>query len=436
MSKKPETRQTRIINAKTGETSFSKPMPVKRSNGEDERSISGTSGPEPESRSAFSSTKQAGLDTTDATGDMAEKSLTDQAPSEKSSASSKPSSSNSGQTKPKPEIETLEQFIAHAYGRKGQRLALKEKFVRSLVNKCVLDEQATLRLMQLANKDKLLVVPRQLLLVSLEVQGNPAMTGALLAFVKDVMLQHPVFADPGVQSAIHNVPEAISTAEALATVGSYKPKDEEDPDEVNEAVLRALRGNAIYLLSAWFVCHRGLTLDGLAKLLLDAMWKPAASELTDDNARLRALTEVEQPASIGWISQRFLRDAAEATWARDRAEDAAQALRQRLSEVEGRFQEASLSLEARTNDLESLRKSSAEELLQQRKQTEAELMHLRHELEQLRGRLVRRLDDSVEMLEVGLNALQNKTPRIEVMLERAELVVDALRAEKNNLREE
>ena len=50
--------------------------------------------------------------------------------------------------------------------------------------------------------------------------------------------------------------------------------------------------------------------------------------------------------------------------------------------------------------------------------------------------MVRRFDDSVEMLEVGLKALQNNTPRTEVMLERAEHVVEALRAELGNLREE
>lgn len=75
--------------------------------------------------------------------------------------------------------------------------------------------------------------------------------------------------------------------------------------------------------------------------------------------------------------------------------------------------------------MEELRRKHAEERT-----------HLHHGQEQLGGRLVRRLDDAVETLEVGLSALRNKTPRIEVMLERAELVVDALRTEIKNLREE
>jgi hypothetical protein len=434
MNKRPDTRQVPIFNSKTGETSFSKPMPVKKPYGSGEKPESSTFATEPESPTASRPT------TNEVSArqvlDMAGDSLIAQTSSEAASGSSKPSGSNSGQSKSKPEIETLEQFIAHAYARKGQRLALKDKVVRSIANKCTLDEQSMRRLMQLTNADKLLVVPRQLLLVSLEVQGNPAMKGALQSFVKDMMMQHPVFADLGVQSAIQNLPEAVSPSEALATVGSYKPQDVESQDEVKVAALQVLCENAMYLLSTWFVCHRGLTIDALAKLLRDTMWIPAARELADDTARLRALTEVGQPASIGLVSQRLLSETAEASWARDRAETTSQSLRLQVSEIEGRFQEVCSSLEARTNELESLRKNSTEELVQQRKQTEAELMHLRHELEQLRGRLVRRLDDSVEMLEVGLNALRNKTPRIEVMLERAELVVDELRAEKNNLKEE
>ena len=86
--------------------------------------------------------------------------------------------------------------------------------------------------------------------------------------------------------------------------------------------------------------------------------------------------------------------------------------------------------------LEALRESSENQLRDARARSDAALMHLRHDLEQLRGRLVRRLDDGVGMLEVGLTALRNKTPRVDVMIERAEMVSDALRAEVKNLREE
>jgi hypothetical protein len=58
---------------------------------------------------------------------------------------------------------------------------------------------------------------------------------------------------------------------------------------------------------------------------------------------------------------------------------------------------------------------------------------LSHEIETLRGRLVRRLNESTEMLEVGLSALRSNTPNINVMVQRAEQVVDALRSELKSL---
>lgn len=56
-----------------------------------------------------------------------------------------------------------------------------------------------------------------------------------------------------------------------------------------------------------------------------------------------------------------------------------------------------------------------------------------HAEDQLLGRLVRRLNEATELLEVSLSALHNKTPRTEVAVERIEVVLDTLRAEIKNL---
>jgi len=62
-----------------------------------------------------------------------------------------------------------------------------------------------------------------------------------------------------------------------------------------------------------------------------------------------------------------------------------------------------------------------------------EITLLHHELEQLRGRLIRQLTDSADMLDVGLSALRKDTPRVPVMVERAEVVVGILRDEIRKL---
>lgn len=449
MSKDPNKRQVRIFNPKTGEVRFSEPVPVQAARG----SGDGPALPEP--------TTEAGTEpsTVDAAANQASTSPgPDGAPAAPEStepsspvSESKPVASvmpdgqepastadakHSGASKPKADIETLEQFVAYAYGRKGQRVTLKPKIERQIAQAPRLDEAALERLHAIADGDHLLAVPRQLLLVSREVEGLPALRAAISEFVSGVMLRHPAFVDSGVRAAVRNLPEAPSPAEALTRTAGYTPGPAEGKDGLKPAELQALRLNATYLLATWLASTRGLNFEELATLLFQALWAPAARDLADDHARLRELTELAQPAGVGLACDRFRQRAVEARAAQDHATREAASLRERVAALEAQRTQAELERDTALADLQALTASSAEERAALVKQHDVQRTHLRHELEQLRGRLVRRLGDSVDMLEVGLTALRNKTPRTEVMIERAEHVIDALRAEESNLRED
>lgn len=343
---------------------------------------------------------------------------------------------NAGAGKPKEDIETLEQFIRYAYGRKGHRVSLKPKVEKAIAQNPRLDDGALSRLLALAVGDSLLAVPRQLLLVSRDIEGYPALRAALGNFVSTVMQRHPAFAAPGLQGALLNLPEALSATDALAKLASFTPLDEGGKEPLKAADLQALQSNAANLFATWLASHRGMNTDELAALLFKVVWAPAARELVDDNTRLRALTEIEQPAGVGLACQRFRQQAIESQSAQDQAQREANELRERLANTDAQRLLAEEQRDALAQELSALRESTAAEMAELKRQHDVVCTHLRHDQEQLRGRLVRRLEDGVEMLEVGLSALRNKTPRVEVMMERAEHVVDALRAEMNNLREE
>lgn len=339
-------------------------------------------------------------------------------------------------SKPKGDIETLEQFIGYVISRKGQRVKLNPKTERLIAQDTRLDETATKRLLALADTDAQLAVLRQLLLVGREVQGLPSLKTAIFSFVSTAMRQHPIFADAGVQAALRNLPDAPSPEVALKRVAGYEPSSTSEKDGLKPAELQALRQNAVQLLTVWLASNRSLNSEELSKLLFQAVWAPAARELVDDNARLRALTEIEQAAGVGLACDKFRQSAIEAGAAQDQALREASALRESLAELRLKLEQTEADRDALSAELQALKVSSASELAQARKQHEVERMHLQNDQEQLRGRLIRRLGDSIEMLEVGLTALRNKTPRTEVMAERAEHVIDALRAEESNLREE
>lgn len=338
--------------------------------------------------------------------------------------------------KPKAEPETLEQFIEYAYGRKGQPLTLKSKVEKQVAQNARLDDAALSRLLKLAKGDTLLAVPRQILLLSQEVAGLPSLKAALTSFVANVMLRHPVFSDAGVQGALRNLPEGLPPAEALARVAAFEPSPSEGAEPLKGGDLRDLRHNAVRLFVTWLAVNRSLNTEELSSLLFQVVWQPAAKDLADDNARLRALTDIGQAAGVGLACQRFRQQAIEARTQQDQAQREATSLRDRLSATETQLADTAQQLEAVRAELQVLRESSSAELEALRGQHTVERTHLQHELGQLRGRMVKRLTDSVDMLEVGLSALRKDTPRVPVMVERAEHVVDALRAEIQELREE
>lgn len=450
MNNDPTKRPVRIFNATTGEVRMSEPVQVHASR--QTADVPATAQPmqteglpdtptvSPQTLESNASVQpqaaasQVPAEAVAMSGPGAETVGTEPVLTEADANTAGPKSSGAG--KPKVDIETLEQFIEYAYGRKGQRVSLKSKVEKAIAQNPRLEDGALSRLLAVAAGDTVLAVPRQLLLVSRDIDGYPALRAALGSFVSTVMLRHAAFADTGVQGALRNLPEAPSAAEALAKVAAFSPTEQEGKDSLKGVELQTLRRNAAHLFATWLASNRGMNTEDLAALLFQALWAPAARDLADDSARLRALTEIEQPAGVGLACLRFRQQAIETRSSQDQAQHEANDLRVRLADTDAQRLLAEEQRDALTAELQALRERTAAEIAELRRQHEVERTHLRHDQEQLRGRLLRRLDDGVEMLEVGLTALRNKTPRVEVMMERAEHVVDALRAEMNKLREE
>lgn len=337
--------------------------------------------------------------------------------------------------KGKSDPETFEQFIEYAYGRKGQKLVLKPR-VEKQISQSLSKEQGFLaRLLDLAKQDKLLAVPRQLLLISKEVQGYPTLKNSFVQLVSNVMLRHPIFAHQMLQDAINNVGETISMSAALKKVADYEPTADEGREDLKPSELQTLKGNALNLLTIWFAISRSPSLDELTTLLYEAIWQPEARKLENDTERLAAITEVKDIAGVGFACHRFEQKASSAWFSATQAQNETVSLRQKLELLQEKLASAEDKINALQSEFNALSQSSSSEIQGLKMQHQVEKTHLKHELEQLQGRLVKRLTDSVEMLDVGLSALRKSEPRVSVMVERAEMVVDALRSQIDELKE-
>ncbi|MGY2492133.1 hypothetical protein [Cupriavidus sp. CP313] len=419
-------RSIPIKDAKTGEVLRYGEAPPQRGTGNARQGIA--------SMPAGSSMVSASTaDTTDASAASAPTSL--QNPEQSTSVSSRATGERRTLAKQKVEIETLVQFITSAYGLRGRKVSLKPRVERLIAQHPKLMEVELERLMALAKGDATLAVPRQLLLVARSIQTYPALRAEIRAFVRRVLLSHPILMQRGIEEAIRNVDEAPGTAEALKILAGTEQKlltvDQAEPMKATE--FEQLRTNAVYCLALWLVDIKGLSVDAITDALYLALWRPRGSRLEDDTARLRALTEIEAFEGVGLACHEYRKQAADKhaqaeSFAREDA-----SLREQVGVLESELSETRKKVEALELANAALITSHDEALNAQKAAADMEAVHLRDDLELLRTRVLRRLTADVDLLELGLEALRRPEPKVHVMVDSAERVADALRREIQNL---
>lgn len=337
--------------------------------------------------------------------------------------------------KPKTEIATLEQFIAHAYGLKGRKLNLKPKVERQIAQDPRLSDESRQRLKVLSNKDIVFAVPRQLLLVARQVTGYPALRATIREFVRDAMVSHPLFQHEDIEMAVRNLDEALAPNEVLKHLASFDKKalPPEFAKPLKDSEFEQMRTNAVYSMAVWLADMKGLSTAAVTDMLFAALWAPKAQLLGSDSTKLGALTSISELGGVGLACEDYRRLAIERLQATDSAVREAQALRVQVQSLEfelANLNAAALRVEA---SWENERQTLQAQIEAMRHAAETESAHLRHDLEQQRTRLLRRLKSDVHMLEEGLQALRRPEPKVHVMVDHAERVTDALRLEINNL---
>lgn len=329
-------------------------------------------------------------------------------------------------------IESLEQFIAHAYSRRGQRVTLLPPVEKLLCQQPRLDNEAKARLLDLARDDGLLAVPRQLLLACRDVTGFHMLKNAVREFVGEVLARHPVFAHPDLSAALHNLQDAPDPDQTLALVatldlGSILPPTDDKP--ISPKAIQQLRANATYCLAVWFVETRGLGLDRLNQCLFAALWTPAADAVKTETDRFRLLTEIRDMAGVGLAAANFKQQVDARTAALLVAKRAQETLQEQNAIL--REREKSLQDEVRERDT---RIAELEQALAREKQDyEHSRIHLKDDYKQLRTRVLRRLKAEVSLLTDGLHALRRVPPKPHVMDDHAERALDGLKKEIHEL---
>jgi chromosome segregation ATPase len=186
-------------------------------------------------------------------------------------------------------------------------------------------------------------------------------------------------------------------------------------------------------MTVWLFYERNIRIDELVAVLLQVIWKPAAEKLETESQVIRAITELDELEAIGWVAERYLKNVVDAQDAADSAHREAVNFR---SEANSLRESLNLEIAKSINlqeQLDNLRSETAAALGALKQTNQVDRIHLSHDIEVMRGRLISSLQVSIEQLETGLSALNREVPRIQVMTQRAEIVIKSLRSELKEL---
>lgn len=258
-------------------------------------------------------------------------------------------------------------------------------------------------------------------------------------FARQVLKGHPAFRRPDLVAILTSQPDALRPEKAVERLASqdFRLLTADAKQDRSKMVVakqsRDCKENAIRCLLLWLLARREISLDHTRQLLHQHIWSTYAERQKAPADQLRALLAARQASALAAsITSELLEK--QVTQQNNRADAAQQAEARAAARVE--------ELQKEFEELHGEHQASLErgrlldqELVNQRTAHADERAHLHDEYERLRGTVLRRLKDELVLMEEGLHALQRDPPRVHVMVDHADRVIDGLRLAIDRLRE-
>lgn len=333
-----------------------------------------------------------------------------------------------------PGIESLSQLLREVYAGAFKRTKLKRAELTVIHNSPMLDDIERKKILGLAlSEDRTLDRTRRLMLLAVLADKFKARSvwSEIQEFSRDVLEGHPAFRT--LKSVLKDLPEARTEDQAIRFLAFQDYASLPWPEKtvpMKKADATKCRANAIYCLLFWFRMTRKTSIESILRLLQEHLWKPAASKYKTDPEKLHVLTNTRDLAAASIACALFEDKALQAS----RREAAARAVKDREMEKAQKMNEELADTQAK------LAASQAEVDQIQKERTEENRVyaddraHLKNDYEQLRGRVLRRLKEESSLIDEGLHALKREPPKVHIMVDHAERVIDGLKREMDRLR--
>lgn len=331
------------------------------------------------------------------------------------------------------DFDSIEAFIDYAYKRSGKRIVLKKKSAVAIAGAPAPGSEFWERLAKIAQEDRTLAVPRQVLLAGIPHKAS-VKTWSLLLDVCLAALRSNSATSELAPLLVTATPESEDGEQLLSRAADTNVSRMETPDGkklFTPAQAAAVRSNVVAFVGVWMVAVRGWTSSRCIRAMYEQVWAESGRGLSVADT-WRRLTEVRDPTSLGLAAGAFVQEM------KERAQEAELARRSEsvaLLRIEELTSQVS-ALKAQVQQQDERHTAVLRQLDDARREHQTAVSHLRDDYERLRSKVLRRLTREVELLDEGMLALKREPPKVHVMVDHGERAMGGLRDEIRSLQAE
>ena len=330
-------------------------------------------------------------------------------------------------------LNTYADFLCTAYGATRGRWKPTGTEIKSMHAGPLPDSTQRAELLMLAESDRALKRTRDVMLLGLRRLDGSHEAKPILGFVRDLLLRHPAYRSRSLVLALEH-PNRCDDKRAVQTIAdvNYRSLRWGGRSPLTKAEATACRANALHCLLLWFheTLSPRLPIERYHEYLRRELWAPPAMRRTSESNRVRILIKNRDHAATDLVCSLFEERIADLQRQVDASQDSALKATDQTRALED-------SVVALQQDLDNTRTQldrTMDDLHVERRERGIERAHLRDDYEKLRGRVLQRLDAELSLLKEGLHALRREPPKVGVMNDHAERVIEGLRKEVEHLR--
>lgn len=332
------------------------------------------------------------------------------------------------------EPDSVESFVALAYSRKGQRIAMKKKAAAAIAQSAPPSDTFWTQFADWARHDILLSVPKQMLLAAIPHKGVTRAWSQVLDACVAALRSHPASSElVPLLMAGDAGPDALDQLlEQAASFDFAKLLLPSGATRLSAGQATTLRANVTGTAALWMVGVRSMNSQVVLRSLHEHVWERESRTVTSLRDTWRRLLDVRDPLALGLACDAFVSAAEQARRENDEARSAEAVATRRVAELESQVFQLKSQLDQEQHNNAVLR----QEALRAARDHDATLSHARDDHERLRTRVLRRLTREVELLDEGMLAIKREPPKVHVMIDHGDRALKDLRDEIKVLQSE